>query len=194
VLDQRLGEVLGGIETETVRNLASALQLLQQLGLALDAEAGKAVQLARLGRLPEVGHRADLQLVVKQPRAFGADAGHVGDLDESRRQLRLCLVQHCKVLRLYKLGDLAGEVGADTGQLGQVLARLQHLGGAAREVLDGTRRPAVGPHPERVGPLDLEQIGEVVEGRRDLRIVDRHRTRPQLWHLLSGVAGHQRVL
>ena len=81
------------------------------------------------------------------------------------------------MLGVDELGDLARQVGADARQLCQILAAGNDLGGAARQVLDRARGSAVGANTERIGAFDLEQIGEVIEGGRNLGIVDRHRAR-----------------
>ena len=71
-------------------------------------------------------------------------------------------------------GDLVGQVIPDIGELGQVGAFLQHVGEAAAEVADRARRVAVGAHPERVGLLDFQQVGDMVERIRDLDVVHGH--------------------
>jgi len=60
-------------------------------------------------------------------------------------------------------GDLAREVLADAGQLVEVLTGGHHVGHIARQFADQPRRLAVGAHAERIGALDVEQIGNLVE-------------------------------
>jgi len=67
---------------------------------------------------------------------------------------------------------------ADAAQLGEVFARSHHRGDALRQRLDHARGLAIGAHAERIGALDVQQIGGLIEHRRDLGVVDRHRRRP----------------
>src|SRR5579885_3163769 len=63
---------------------------------------------------------------------------------------------------------LFAEVGADAGQLGQILARLHDLRNFFSETPDDARSVAVGAHAERIGLLELEQVRNIVERLRDL--------------------------
>ena len=74
------------------------------------------------------------------------------------------------------VGDLAGEVLADAGQLGEIESPPSIGAHALWEALDGPRRPAVGAHPEWVLAPELEQIGSLVEHGGDFCVLDRHCT------------------
>src|SRR5581483_34434 len=174
MLEQRLREVLGDIEPEAALHFPPALQLVEELGFALHAEAGEAVQLACSRGLPEVGEGMDLELVIEGPCPLGPDARNIGQLDEACRQAGLRLVENSEMLGIDELRDLACEIGADAGELSEILAAGDELGGAARKVLDRSRGPAVRANAERIGTFDLEQIGEVIESGRNLGVVNRH--------------------
>src|SRR5581483_5981294 len=99
---------------------------------------------------------------------------NIGQLDEACRQAGLRLVENSEMLGIDELRDLACEIGADAGELSEILAAGDELGGAARKVLDRSRGPAVRANAERIGTFDLEQIGEVIESGRNLGVVNRH--------------------
>jgi hypothetical protein len=50
----------------------------------------------------------------------------------------------------------------------------QHLGNIARQLTDDARRPAVGAHPERIGTLDVQEVGHFVQLAGDFGVHDRH--------------------
>ena len=157
------------------------LQLFEQLGLALDAKAGEAVQLACCRRLLEIDYRVHFELVVDGPCSLRPDARHIGEFDEPSRQTRLRLVQDREMLGGDKLRDFARQIGADARELCKILPISNEVGGAARKILDRARGSAVGANAERIGTFDLEQIGEVIESGRNFGIVDRHRARSRLY-------------
>jgi hypothetical protein len=70
------------------------------------------------------------------------------------------------------LPDLARQVRANAEQLGVVLARGPQARDVPAQVADDAPSVAVGPHPERVGLLPLQQVGALVEeGRSQQRYV-----------------------
>ena len=70
--------------------------------------------------------------------------------------------------------DLAGEVRTYARQIGQVLALLHHLLETSRPITEGACRHPIGPHAERIGPFDLQQIGQLVKFCRHVGIRDGH--------------------
>ena len=70
--------------------------------------------------------------------------------------------------------DLAGEVGADAGQPRQVVAALHQHARLLRQVAQDARSIAVGTDAERIRPLDFQQVGDLVEDRGDVGVMDRH--------------------
>ena len=68
-------------------------------------------------------------------------------------------------------GDLLGQVLADPRQfLGRPLGILNQQRDGLGERLDRPRSVAVGADPERVGPLDLQEVGQVNQHSRDVRV------------------------
>ena len=79
--------------------------------------------------------------------------------------------------RLVQGLDLIREVLADPGQLRQILARSRHRQHAARELADHACCSAIGADAERIAAIELNQIGELVETARNVRIEHRHDAR-----------------
>lgn len=103
MLEQRLSEILGGIEPETPLHVAAALQLREELRLALDAEASEAVQLTR-GRFLEIRHGMDFEFVIEGASLFRSDAWHVGELNDPSRQAVLRRIQDREMPGLNEFG------------------------------------------------------------------------------------------
>ena len=135
---------------------------------------GTVAQLAGLRRGRELVDRVDAEFFVQQVHALGAEARQRQQGRDPGRHLALQLVKHRQMLAARDDGDLVGEVPADARQLIKVLALGQHVGDVARQLADQPRRPPVGAHPERVGALDVEQIGNLVELAGDLGVDDWH--------------------
>ena len=72
------------------------------------------------------------------------------------------------------LADLAGEVGADAGQPGQVVAAFHQHARLLRQVAQDARGIAIGADAERIGPLDLQQVGDLFEDDHDVGVMHRH--------------------
>ncbi len=83
-------------------------------------------------------------------------------------------VQKREMAGLDDVSDLARQVLPDPGQFGQVGPNRQQVPHALREAFNGTGRPAVGAHAKLIVPLELEEIGSLVEHRRDFSVLDRH--------------------
>ncbi len=173
-----LGDLLGVEQAGATLDRAGALELGEDLGLGLGAEARELPQLARARRLGELFRRLDLELLEDGLHPLGSQARYRGDVGKRLGRAAGDLVQQLEMAGLDQLGDLAGQILADARQLAQILSRRDHGGGGARKVLDRPRGVAVGAHAERVGALDLQQIRQTVEGRGDLGVVKGHSRAP----------------
>ena len=70
--------------------------------------------------------------------------------------------------------DLAGEVVADAGQPGQVLAFFQQQARFLRQFAQRARGIAVGADAERIRALDFQQVGDLLEDGGDVGVMDGH--------------------
>ena len=131
-------------------------------------------QFAGLRRSRELVDRIDAEFLVQQVHALGAQARQRQQCRDPRRHLTLQLVEHRQMLATRDDGDLVSEIPPDPRQLIKVLAIGQHVGDVAWQLADQPRRLPVGAHPERVGPLDVEEIGNLVELAGNLGVDDGH--------------------
>lgn len=69
--------------------------------------------------------------------------------------------------------DLAGQILADTWKIREVLTCLQHAFDTLRQTLDHPGGAPVGPDAKLVLPLDFEKLGDLIEHRRDFRVLNR---------------------
>lgn len=73
--------------------------------------------------------------------------------------------------------DFEGEVVADSGDGLQVGALGHHRSHVLRMLADRSRRIAGCAHPERIGALNFEQVGNLAENLGGIGIVNRHGVR-----------------
>ena len=142
---------------------------LEQLLLRLGAEPAQAAQLLRLGRGAELVERVDPELVVEPAGALGTEPGQVHHRDHAARELRAQLDRLRHVAGVDQRLELGLQRLADAGQLGDLAV--------ARELLDGDRRlahglggGAVGEDAVGDGPVELVEVGELLEGGGDLGV------------------------
>jgi hypothetical protein len=122
----------------------------------------------------EIIERAHLDLLVEKLDPFRPEPGEGGDLAQVTGELLLERVQEREMAGLDDVGDLAGQVPSDPRQFGEVRSRRQQISHALRQALDRAGGTAVGAHAKLILPLDLEEIGGLIEHRRDFSILDRH--------------------
>ena len=155
--------------------------MLGHLGLAqpgadlllhLGAEALELPHAAGVERLGEIGAGLHLELLVEQLHPLGAEPRDPQQVEQARGELGGELAVEFQRARADDLGDLLGQVLPDPGDLGQVFrARPDQVGEGLGEVPNRAGGVAVGAHPERVGVLDLEEVGDLVEQPGDVGIL-----------------------
>src|SRR5438477_113709 len=140
--------------------------------LYLGPEALELLDLALVERLREVAGGFHFQLLVEQLHALGAEPGNPQQVEQARRELGGELFAKRQLALGDNLRDLLRQVVAYACDVGQVFgAGSDQVRERLREVADGTGGVAVRPHPERVGVLDLEEVGHLVEQAGDVGVL-----------------------
>ena len=125
---------------------------------------------------PQVVERAHLELVVEQLDALRPEARQRGHVAELTRHFLFQLIEQLEMSDFDDVGDLTGQVLADSRQFRQVGAGRQHAAHALRQAINGAGRAVISAHAKLVLALDFEQVGGLVEHRRDFGILYRHRS------------------
>src|SRR5205814_1488122 len=115
-----------------------------------------------LGRLAELLHRRDAQLLVELADGFRAEPGNIEQLDEAGRNLGPQPFEHGHPARRHELADLVADRLADTADLGRIAGT---IGGDEidRTPADGIRCPVIGNRLERDLALDLEDVADLMK-------------------------------
>src|SRR2546427_10001396 len=104
----------------------------------------------------------------------GAEARNAEQVEQAGGELGGELRAEGQLARGHDRRDLLGEVVPDARDLRQIaLARAYDVGQGLRVVPHDARRVAIGPHPEGVGTLDLQEIGDLVEQAGDVGVLHR---------------------
>ena len=140
------------------------------------AEATQLVNAAGFNRSAQVVQGADPELVVKQLDPLRTKSGQRGHFAELARQLLFQFFQKREAAGLDDVRDLAGKVLADAGKLRKIGFRRQHASHALRQAFDRARGAAIGANPKLVFPFYFQQVGRLIEDRRDFGILDGHRS------------------
>jgi hypothetical protein len=72
------------------------------------------------------------------------------------------------------LADLFGKIGPDAWNFRQLAFFLGGFGKISRPISNHSRGIAISADPKRIRPFDFEQIGQLVEDRGDLGVVNGH--------------------
>ena len=139
---------------------------LQDERFLLRAHALEAAERAGLGRRFEVVERGDAQRFVEQRHRLRPDTLQAQQVEDRRRELLEQLVAIGGRAGGGDVADARGEVLADAGDRQRSGRRSGRR--AAGRVGDDLRGGAVGPDPERVLALQLEQVGDLVEQAGDV--------------------------
>ena len=129
---------------------------------------------AGAGRRGQFLQGGDPQLPVQGGGLLRPEAGEGQQAGHRPRRLLLQLREHRQPAGFDDLGDLAGQVPADTGERREVLPFLEQHRHALRQVADGAGGVAVGPDAEGVLAADVEQVGDLGEDLDDVGVVDGH--------------------
>ena len=129
-------------------------------------------QPARTGGSLELAQCLDAQLLVNELGALGPDARNAQHRHQAFWRLARELSEQGELARPAHPGDLAREVGADSGKLleGMPIVLQHRLDGRA-ERADRARRISIGGHTEGICPLNLEEIGSLLERVGDLNVL-----------------------
>ena len=132
-------------------------------------EPGQPAELLRLGGGPQVGDGRDPELLPDPPGGLRAEPGQVHERRHLRGHDRLPLRERVHLAVVDDLDDLLLDRPADPLQL--LRAPLEReLRDRARRLADLRGGPAVRRDPEPVLALDLHQVGEEVELRRQVGV------------------------
>ena len=119
----------------------------------------------------EIVEGGDLQFVIELRRPFWAQAGHAEDRQHALGNLGQEFFEHRQRAGLDQRGHLFREVLADPLDIRQRAVRIaDNVGGRLGQVVDRTGGVAIGPDAERVGPLELQQVGDLLEDGGDFVI------------------------
>ncbi len=164
---------LGQAATEQVAVGLRALGLVSKGGedllLALRPEPGERPQPFRLGSRLELVERLDAELAPDASCRLRPETRQLHEEDDLGRDTGLLLRQRLDLADLDDLDDLLLDRPADALQLLRSPVE-RELGDRGRRLAHARGRAAVGDDPERVLPLELEQVSEELDLVRDLRV------------------------
>ena len=170
-VDCLANERQGAPEQRAARNrLRRAVgERLQHPLLGLGAETSKTAKALGFRSRLELLDRRHAELLPEAPRGLRPEAGHTHHVDEPRRNAIAKLGERLQIARLGELDDLPLDRAADAREAG-CIALERHLGDRSRGFSDASRRPPVGRQAERVGAVELEQVGKELEAIRELGV------------------------
>src|SRR5690349_3699401 len=174
VADDRLRLRLGFVQEHAplghLRLANAGAHLLFHLG----PEALELLHLARVERLRQVGRGFHLELRIQELHALGAEARDAQEIEQAGGEFGRELLAERQLARRDDVADFLGEVLSDTGDLREVfLVPTHEVGNRLRVVPDRARGVAVGPDPEGIRVLDLEEIRDFVEDAGDVGVLHR---------------------
>ena len=181
VFGELFGLGLGGIDEEAAADAAVVLDGLEQLGFVLLAHARQFADLAFARQFLDAIDVADLVGAPDERDGFRAEA------------LNLQQLQHRRVIFLEQFGlhgefavceeflQVAQHAFADAGNRENLLGVGDEFLDLLRVILDGLRGVAVGADAERILPIDLEQVGGLVENVGDGLVVHGQGKSKQSW-------------
>ena len=162
---------LGIREIDSLRGPVRFLQRAQDRFLGLFAESLDFANPPGKHRLPQVLDGADAELPVQDLGALRAQPWYVQEIAQSRWDLRVKLGAQRQVPRFNDGADLARQILSYAGQVLDLVRVSGQIGQRLRMVTDHAGCVAVRSNAERVGPLDLQEVGYLIEDLRYLRIL-----------------------
>ena len=160
VLEHTRDQLLDLVDLEAATVLAVILDRALDLLGALPSESVELPNGPRVELLSEVVHRLHAELLEELLGLLRTDAVQSNELDQRHRDFGRHLLQPGDTTGLQKLDDVVGHRLADARQLREVLAGFHHRRERTTEAVHRVHRVAIGANPERVGALDLQQIGQ----------------------------------
>ena len=167
VAHQGFGAWFGDDKPVASMALQARIGGLQQAQLALRAKAGQFSNLMRGRRPGQFIQCGNPQFVLQHAGPLRAEPRQLKELHHGLRDLSTYPDEHGAGACFNNLPHLCRKVGTDTGQFGQICPVRQHHVNAFRHALNDARGIAVGAHTKGVGLLNLKEIGDFVEDRRD---------------------------
>ncbi len=145
-----------------VRVLRLERERLEDLLLALRAEAGQRAQPLLLGRGLQLVDRRDAELLPDARRRLRPEPRQAHEADDVGRNAALAFRERLDLALLDDLDDLLLDRLADSLQLLRPPVE-RELRDRARRLAHPRRGAAVGEHAKRLRAFELEQVGEQVE-------------------------------
>jgi len=171
---QRFGILRRGGKLETAALAGMCLHCLQDVLLGLFAEAVQSADAAVLCGAPQLFDGLHIEIMVQRLDPFRSEAWNLQQFGYRRGELLTQALQQAAMSGGDDLADLAGEVGADAGQAGQVVAALHQYARLLRQVAQDARSIAIGADAERIRRLDLQQVGDLFENNGDVCVMHGH--------------------
>ena len=175
--DQGFRLCFGHRELEPLLGLR-LLKRSEQFPLDHRAEPAKLAQPPGLDDLPKVVEGAHFQPVIEQLDALGSQAGKRRHIAKFAGELFLQRIEQSETSGFDDIGDLAGQVLSDPGQLRQIASGFQQASDRLGQALDDTRGTTIGADAKLVLSCDLEEFGGLVEHRCDFRVLHGHVEKP----------------
>ncbi len=178
VVKQCGGDVFCGDQFCALRCVAKTLHALHHQLLGFFSEAVQFANPAAAGGAFEVVQTTYLQFFIECSYALGPEALDFQQVAERSRYARLDVLEQWQSAGCDDSLDLFGQVLADAGKLGQIFSLFEQIGHALWFAAQRACGVAVGTHPERIGAVDFEQVGEPVEHIRYFSVMHRHLSPP----------------
>ncbi len=171
---QRLGILRRDGELEAATLAGMGLHGLQDVLLGFFAEAVQRADAAILCGAMQLFDGLHVEIVVQRLDPLRPQAGNLQQLGDRGRQFAAQPIQQAAMSGRDDLFDLAGEIGADAGQAGQVIAALHQHARLLRQVTQDARGIAVGADAKGIRTLDLEQVCDLFKDDGDVGVMDGH--------------------
>ena len=168
--DQAVGGPVGLGLAASSGALGDEVDPIEDPALRGGAEALQASDPAALRGRAELLQRLDPQLLVERADALRPEPGDAAELDDSRRGLGAEPVVQPGPARLHELPDNADGAGAQPGDLRQLVVGQEPVE-VAGCVIHGARGGAIGADPERLGVLQGEECGDLLEDEGRHRLI-----------------------
>ena len=171
---QRQRDLLRGGELGARRRGCTRGDGAQHPRLGTRPDARHLAQPARLRRGLQLRDAVDAERLLQKVHPLRPQPRQAQQFRDAGRHLACKLVEQRQMPALRDHPDLVGEIAPDARQVVEILARREHVRDRARQPLDQPRRAAIGADTERIGALDVEEVGDLVELLGDLGVGHGH--------------------